>query len=50
VLLSGVLLLGFALFGSQASTFSRCLSGANTIAAQQACQQQFVHSVEQVTP
>lgn len=50
VLLSGVLLLGFALFGTQASTFSRCLSGANTIAAQHACQQQFIHSVEQVTP
>jgi hypothetical protein len=38
------------LFGKQASTFSRCLSGANTIAAQQACQNQFIHSVEQVTP
>lgn len=50
VLLSGVLLLGFALFGSQAAAFSRCLSGANTIAAQHACQQQFIHSVEQVTP
>lgn len=50
VLLSGVLLLAFAVFGRQASTFSRCLSGANTIAAQQACQQQFVHSVEQSTP
>jgi len=50
VLLSGILLLGFALFGKQASTFSRCLSGANTIAAQQACQNQFIHSVEQVTP
>ena len=50
VLLSGILLLGFALFGQQASTFSRCLSGANTIAAQQACQNQFIHSVEQVTP
>jgi len=50
VLLSGLLLLGFALFGKQASTFSRCLSGANTVAAQQACQNQFIHSVEQVTP
>ena len=50
VLISGILLLGFALFGQQASTFSRCLSGANTIAAQQACQHQFIHSVEQVTP
>ena len=50
VLLSGVLLLAFALFGKQASTFSRCLSGANTIAAQQACQNQFIHSIKQVTP
>lgn len=50
VLLSGVLLLGFALFGTQASTFSRCLSGANTIAAKQACQQQFARSVERVAP
>jgi len=50
VLLSGLLLLGFALFGQQASTYSRCLSGANTIAAQQACRNQFAHSIEQVTP
>jgi drug/metabolite transporter (DMT)-like permease len=50
VLLSGVLLLAFALFGKQASTFSRCLSGANTIAAQHACQNQFIHSIKQVTP
>ena len=50
VLLSGILLLGFALFGKQATTFCRCLSGANTIAAQQACQNQFIHSVERVTP
>ena len=50
VLLSGILLLAFALFGQQASTFSRCLSGANTIAAQHACQDQFIHSIKQVTP
>ena len=50
VLLSGLLLLGFALFGTQASTFSRCLSGANTLAAQQACKNQFIHSIKQVTP
>ena len=50
VLLSGILLLGFALFGQQASTFSRCLSGANTVAAQQACQNQFIRSVKKVTP
>ncbi len=50
VLLSGVLLLAFILFGKQASEFSRCLSGANTIAAQQACQHQFIHSIKQVSP
>jgi hypothetical protein len=50
VLLSGVLLLAFVLFGHQASTYSRCLSGANTIAAQQACRNQFIHSIQQVTP
>ncbi len=50
VLLSGILLLGFALFGKQAATFSRCLSGANTVAAQQACQNQFIHSIEQASP
>lgn len=50
VLLSGLLLLGFALFGTQASTFSRCLSGANTLTAQQACKNQFIHSIKQVTP
>jgi hypothetical protein len=50
VLLSGILLLAFALFGHQAATYSRCLSGANTIAAQQACRNQFIHSIQQVTP
>ncbi len=50
VLLSGLLLLGFVLFGTQASTFSRCLSGANTLAAQQTCKNQFIHSIKQVTP
>ena len=46
VLVSGVLLAGFALFGRQASTFTRCLSGANTVAAQQTCRAQFTRAIE----
>jgi hypothetical protein len=46
VLLSCVLLAGFALFGQQASTFTQCLSGANTIAAQRTCQTQFMRAVK----
>jgi hypothetical protein len=50
VLLSGLLLAGFALFGPQASRYSQCLSGANTISAQQSCQHQFIRSIENATP
>ncbi len=46
VLLSATLLGGFAVFGHQVTTFSQCLSGANTIAAEQDCQNQFVRAVE----
>jgi hypothetical protein len=46
VLLSGLLLIGFATFSKQVANYTQCLSGANTIAAQQACQDQFVHAVE----
>ncbi len=46
VLLSATLLGGFALFGKQVNTFSQCVSGANTITAEQACQNQFVRAVE----
>jgi hypothetical protein len=49
VLISGVLLAGFALFGQQASTFSQCLSGANTVVAQQACRTQFTRAIEHAT-
>ncbi len=49
VLISGVLLAGFALFGKQASTFTQCLSGANTVAAQQTCRTQFTHAIENAT-
>jgi hypothetical protein len=46
VVISGFLLIGLAAFGRQVTTYSRCLSGANTVVAQQACQSQFVHAVE----
>ena len=46
VLVSGILLAGFALFGKQASTFTQCLSGANTVAAQQTCRTQFTRAIE----
>lgn len=49
VLISGVLLAGFALFGKQASTFTQCLSGANTVAAQQTCRTQFTRAIENAT-
>ncbi len=45
VLISSILLAGFALLGHQASAFSQCLSGANTVAAQQTCQNQFMRAV-----
>jgi hypothetical protein len=45
VLISVLLLAGFALFGHQASTFTQCISGANTIAAQQTCRTQFLRAV-----
>jgi hypothetical protein len=50
VLLSSLLLAGFALLGHQASAFSQCLSGANTVAAQQRCQSQFMRAVRNATP
>jgi hypothetical protein len=49
VLISAVLLAGFALFGKQASTYSRCLSGANTVAAQQTCRTQFTRAIDNAT-
>lgn len=45
VVLSGILLAGFAILGTQISTYSRCLSGANTLSAQQSCQSQFRRAV-----
>lgn len=45
VAMSGVLLVTFAVLGKQLSRYGDCLSGANTIASQQACYSQFQHTV-----
>jgi hypothetical protein len=42
---SGFVLAGFAIFWPQLTQYSNCLSGANTVSAQQACQQQLDNSV-----
>ena len=44
-LLSIVLLIAFAVFWTQLSQYSRCLAGANTLSAQQACLTQLNKSV-----
>jgi hypothetical protein len=49
VLLSGFLLIMLAAFGPQAVRYSQCYSGANTLAAKQACRNQFIRAVEGVT-
>lgn len=45
VALSAIMLIGYALFWTQLTAYSNCLSGANTVSAQQACQHQFSQSV-----
>lgn len=45
ILLSGILLLGFIVFGRQMSAYGQCLSDAGTTAARQSCQVQFTHAV-----
>jgi hypothetical protein len=42
---SAVTLIVFALFWNQLSAYSNCLSGANTLTAQQACQHQFSQTI-----
>jgi ABC-type amino acid transport system permease subunit len=42
---SAFVLAGFAMFWPQLTQYSNCMSGANTVAAQQACQQQLDNSV-----
>ena len=44
-LLSIVLLIAFTVFWTQLSQYSRCLAGANTLSAQQACLTQLDKSV-----
>jgi hypothetical protein len=45
LLFSVIVLAGFAMFWPQLTQYSNCLSGANTYAVQQACQQQLSNSV-----
>lgn len=45
IAVSGLMLAVFAVLGKQLSSYSQCLSGANTIAAEQACQDHFTHAV-----
>jgi len=44
-ILSGFVLVGYAVFWPQLTQYSNCLSGANTASTRQACQQQFDNSV-----
>jgi hypothetical protein len=44
-LFSAFVLAGFLMFWPQLTQYSDCLSGANTVSAQQACQQQLNNSV-----
>jgi hypothetical protein len=49
--LSAILLISFAIFWKELTAYSNCLSGANTLSAQQACLQQFSQSVSnQIRP
>lgn len=42
---SGLMLIAFAVLGPQLTQYGNCLSGANTVAAQQVCKSQFSNSV-----
>jgi hypothetical protein len=42
---SAVMLIAFALIWKELSAYANCLSGANTLSAQQACQRQFSQSL-----
>lgn len=46
IVLSTVMLAGFAVLGKQLSSYGQCLSGANTIASHQSCQTQFTRAVD----
>jgi multisubunit Na+/H+ antiporter MnhB subunit len=45
LLFSGFALLGFLIFGAQLDQYGTCLNGANTVAEQQACQNQLNTSI-----
>jgi hypothetical protein len=45
VVISTVVLIGFALFWQQLNSYSQCLNSASTVAAQQACLNQLHRSV-----
>jgi hypothetical protein len=42
---SAIMLIVFALFWNELSAYSSCLSGANTLTAQRACQHQFSQTI-----
>ncbi len=45
LVLSGAILVVFVVFWSQLHTYSTCMAGANTVSAQQACQNQLTNSI-----
>lgn len=45
IAISGLLVMAFSIFGAQLASYGQCLSGANTISAQQSCQRQFTRAV-----
>jgi hypothetical protein len=45
--LAAAMLVAFGLFGRQLSGYGQCLSGANTLSAQQSCYRQFSHDLNQ---
>jgi hypothetical protein len=49
ILFSGLLLITFAVLWPELSTYSRCMQGANTLAAQHSCQDQLSRSVNAET-
>ncbi len=49
VLFSILLLVAFTVFSQQFSTYSRCMKGANTLTAQQACKDQLTRSLNAET-
>jgi hypothetical protein len=46
LLVSGFALLGFLIFGQQIDQYSNCMDGANTVSAQQTCQNQLDHAID----